>query len=230
MDTNKKRYKLVFTGIFLVIIGGLIYYCSTRKGCQNSESAKGESYLIRVRRGNNIEDFRAESLPRPEVRNFRYKSQPLNFVYEAEEFEPSIPHDIGLKRGFDYSDLDGLKVVCGSKMCDKQVLTAKSAKTIRASKPKPEKVKVVNGSVLFSKDSLKYLQSNVRVMGDLYIRDIDFLKIPKNFSVMGNVYITNSEGVTFMGGNFIDGHIFVRGKSSVRALPYNVKLTGQIFI
>ena len=33
-----------------------------------------------------------------------------------------------------------------------------------------------------------------------------------------------------MGNNFIDGHIYLSGKSSVRAFPKTVKMSGQIFI
>jgi hypothetical protein len=234
MSTKKKRYTLVFAGIFLIALGGLIYYFSPLKKRSAADNAYNDSQdvsiLVRVKRGNNIEEFRARPIFKSGARNVRYKSQPLDFVYEVPGFEPSIPHDAGLKRHYDSSDLDGLKIVCGSKACGKQVLTTKSAKSFRDPRLVPAKVKVVKGDVMFSKDSLRYLEKNVKVLGDLYIRNIDFLKIPKNFSVMGNIYITNSEGVTFMGGNFVDGHIFVRGKSSLRALPYDVKLSGQIFI
>jgi hypothetical protein len=232
MDKKKKRYLIVFTGIILIIAGIVLYAFSLPKeSVTKSKDVITTTVTIerttrRSRRDNNIENFRAESLPKPEVVNFRYKSQPLNFVYDKKSENP-IPHYIGTKRPS--SDLDGLRIVCSGKECERQLITAKSAKVSKPCKPAP-KIEVVRSDVVFAKDSLKYLKSNVRIMGNLYIEGVDFIRIPKDFMVVGDVYITDSEGVTFTGRSFIGGNIFVRGRSSMRALPHDVKMTGQIFI
>ncbi|MDR1476821.1 MAG: hypothetical protein LBI17_01685, partial [Rickettsiales bacterium] len=219
MDKKKKRHVVVFTGIILVIAGIVLYAFSLPKeSVTKSKDVITTAVTIEksVRRSNNIENFSAESLPKPEVSNFRYKSQPLNFVYEGKNVD-RIPHYIGTKRPG--SDLDGLRIVCSGKQCERQLITAKSAKARKPRKPAPA-TEVVRGDVVFAKDSLKYLKSNVRIVGNLYIEGVDFIRIPKDFMVVGNVYITDSEGVTFMGRSLIDGNIFVRGRSSMRALPH----------
>ena len=111
----------------------------------------------------------------------------------------------------------------------KKAVTTKSSSVFKPKK-KAKKIKVIRGNVIFEKGNLSFLKSNTKIVGDLYIKNVNFIKIPKNFQVEGNIYLVNSDGLTFMGDNFIDGHIYLSGKSSIRAFPKSVKMTGQIFI
>ena len=213
MDIKKKRYYIVFTGLFLVILGMLIYALRPVKKIK-----KESNVLTKVSAVKTVKVVKAE----------KAKGLPLNFVYDVpSDYKRTIPHYVGMKRHIE--DMDNMQIVCNGKNCKRQVLKTSKVKVYHTKKAK-KTLSVVNGNVVFSKNNLKYLKSDVKIIGDLYIKDINFLKIPDNFIVLGNIYLINSEGLTFMGKTYIDGHIFVKGKSSVRALPYNVKLTGQIFI
>lgn len=217
---TNKRYFIVFTGLFLILLGFFIYFIDSSK--QNRKKTvvltKPASYTAVQTKSVKVVKV---------VKKEKPKGLPVNYVYEIPNFKRSIPHDLGMKRFIE--SLDNFQIICSGKNCKRQVLTGKGAKTTCGIKRKI-RFNVVNGDVVFSKNSLQYLRSYTKVVGDLYIKDIDFLQIPHNFYVIGNVYVINSNGVTFMGKNFIDGHIFVKGKSSIRALPYDVTLTGQIFI
>lgn len=220
MNNINKRYYIVFTGLFLILIGFFVYFMdSSRKATKNVVTlTKPSSYKVKATKSLKVVKVVQKEKP---------KGLPVNYVYEIPNFERSIPHYLGTKRFI--NDLDNFQIICSGKNCKRQVLTGKNAKS-NCGKKVRKTFKVVNGDVVFSKNDLRYLNSYTKIIGNLYIKDIDFIKIPKNFYVMGNVYVINSDGVTFMGKNFIDGHIFVKGKSSIRALPYDVKLTGQIFI
>ncbi len=219
MNTEQKRYVLVFTGLFLMILGGLIYMKTYKKSAKEIKKAEVRAYIA------------AHKEDKPENIFVPY-SRPtkLNYVYDEEiVFERSIPLSAGLKKFAGDRYLSESKLLCNGKNCRKQVLTSKKTKVVKYKKT-AKKTTVVHGDVLFTKGNLKYLKSNVRIEGNLYIKDINFVKIPKNFQVIGNIYLINSDGLSFLGNNFIDGHIFVSGKSSVRAFPKSLKMTGQIFI
>ena len=213
MNIQNKRYYVVFTGLFLILVGLFIYFLNPSKKVKKESVGLTKSKLVSSK---SVKKVKAE----------KAKGLPVNFVYEVPNFKKTIPHNVGMKRHIE--DMDKMQIVCNGKNCKRQVLTGANAKTYKCAKTK--KQNVIKGDVLFSKNSLKHLKSNTKIVGDLYIKNINFLKIPANFTVIGNIYVINSEGVTFTGKSFIDGHIFVKGKSSVRALPYNVKLNGQIFI
>ena len=234
MDTKKKMYLIVFAGIVLIAAGVLLYRFSRPK--ESAETSKNSvTTTITMERvikadalkSNDVGNFRADSMPGPAVVNIRYKSQPLDFVYEKRGFAPSVPHYVGTRRPS--SGLDGLRIVCAGKECERQVITSKIAEVAN---PCPARVKptIVKGDVVFSKSTMKKMRGNMRIIGNLYIEGVDYIKIPRNFMVIGDVYVIDSEGVTFMGASTIDGNIFVRGRSSIRALPRDVSLTGQIFI
>lgn len=212
-----KRHYIVFTGLFLIFIGFFVYFIdSSKRVVKTVQSTKPVSYSVETMKVVKV------------VHTEKPKGLPVNFVYEIPNFERSIPYYLGTKRFI--NDLDNFQIICNGANCKRQVLTGKNAGTFNCNNKNKVRVKVVRGDVTFSKNDLKYLKSNTKIIGNLYIRDINFLKIPTNFTVIGNIYVINSDGLTFMGKNFIDGHIFVKGKSSIRALPYDVKLTGQIFI
>ncbi|MBD5398904.1 hypothetical protein HDR60_05390 [bacterium] len=218
MNMDNKKYYIVFTGLFLIFVGFFVYFIDSSKKVENKTVSltKPVSYSVET-----VKVVKVVQAEKP-------KGLPLNYVYEIPNFERSIPYYLGTKRFIE--ELDNFQIICSGKNCNRQILTGKNATTSNCNRKNNVKIKVVRGDVTFSKNNLKYLKSNTKIVGDLYIRDINFLKIPKNFAVIGNVYVINSDGLTFMGKNFIDGHIFVKGKSSIRALPYDVKLTGQIFI
>ena len=219
---RNKKYYIVFTGLFLILLGFVIYFIDSSK--------KNKKAIVVLTKDASYAAYQAKSVKVVKVvqkEKSKPKGLPVNYVYEIPNFKRSIPHDLGMKRFVE--ELDNFQIICNGKNCKRQVLTGKNATTNCGVKRKV-KFNVVNGDVVFSKNDLRYLKSYTKIVGDLYIKDIDFLKIPQNFYVIGNVYVINSNGVTFMGKNFIDGHIFVKGKSSIRALPYDVTLTGQIFI
>ena len=219
MNTEQKRYVLVFTGLFFMILGGIIYMKSYRKSAKEIKKSEVRAYIMA-----NKED-KPENIFVPFARPTK-----VNFVYDdGVEFKRGIPLSAGLKDYAGDTFLNSSKIVCNGKNCRKQVLTSKNTKVFKRKK-EAKRLTVVSGNVLFTKGHLEYLKSNTRIEGDLYIKDINFLKIPKNFQVIGNVYVINSDGLSFLGNNFIDGHIFLSGKSSVRAFPKSLKMTGQVFI
>ncbi|MBR1544499.1 MAG: hypothetical protein IJ638_00960 [Alphaproteobacteria bacterium] len=219
MNTEQKRYALVFTGLFLMILGGFIYMKTYKKSAKEIKKAEIRAYIKA-----NKED-KSENIFVPFARPTK-----VNFVYDdVVEFKRSIPLSAGLKKYAGDRHLSRSKLLCNGKNCRKQVLTSKNTSVVRCKKPS-SRVKVISGNVLFTKGHLEYLKSDIRIEGDLYIKDISFVKIPKNFHVIGNIYLINSEALSFAGNNFIDGHIFVSGKSSVKAFPKTLKMTGQIFI
>ena len=93
-----------------------------------------------------------------------------------------------------------------------------------------KKVKVIRGNVEITKGQLDALKPNTKIVGNLYIRNVNFLRIPENFIVEGDVYIVDSEGVTFVGDSRVNGQVYVYGKSSIKSVPSSVKITGQIFV
>lgn len=219
MAMDKRKYNIIFTGLFLFVLGFVIYFISVPKS-----KPKNLAKSTKVAKNN----YKQIAQVQNNVKNEKPKGLPLHFVYDVpDDYERVVPNYVGTKRFRE--DLDNFQIVCGSPNCDRQVLTSITVEIVNC-KPHKNNITVLNGDVLFTKGSLKFLKPNVRVMGDLYIKDIDFLKIPNNFDVFGDIYVINSDGLTFMGKNFIDGNIFVKGKSSIRALPYDLKMTGQIFI
>ncbi len=220
MAMDKKTYNIVFTGILLIFLGFAIYFIVVPKS--NKNEVKKNPVLTKVNT-NNVKNDTKEYV----VKSEKPKGLPLHFVYDVPvDYEKPLPHYVGTKCFVE--ELDNFKIVCASANCERQILTSVKVEVIKC---KPRVVKtLLRGDVLFTKGSLKYLKPNVRIIGDLYIKDIDFLEIPKNFDVIGDIYLINSDGLTFLGKNFIDGNIYVSGKSSIRALPYNLKMTGQIFI
>lgn len=219
MNTEQKRYVLVITGLFLMILGGLVYMKTYKKSPKEVKKAEIRAYI----KANKVE--KPENIFVPFNRPTK-----VNFVYDdGIEFKRSISVYDGLKAYSGDKKLNDYAVLCNGKNCRKQVVTSKKTGVVKCKKL-AKKTTVVRGNVLFTKGNLKYLKSDVRIEGDLYIKNINFVKIPKNFQVIGNIYIINSEGLTFLGNNFIDGHIYVNGKSSLRAFPKSLKMTGQIFI
>ncbi len=219
MNTEQKRYVLVFTGLFLMIVGGILFLKSLNRSAIDSEKFKVKAYIV----ANKVE--KPENIFVPFNRPTK-----LNYIYdEGKEFKRDIPMTMGLKKYVGDKYLDDYRIVCAGKNCSRQVLTSQESFVLKNKNISP-KTLLVKGDIVFSKGHLDYLKSNTCILGDVYIKDIDFLKIPKNFKVLGNIYLVNADGVTFMGDNLVDGHIYLSGKSSVRAFPKSVKLTGQIFI
>lgn len=219
MNTEQKRYVLVFTGLFLMILGGFVYMKTYKKSAKEVKKAEIRAYIKA-----NKED-KPENIFVPFARPTK-----VNFVYDdGVEFKRGISLSAGLKNYASDRYLNKAKLLCNGKNCRKQVLTSKKTNVVKFKKSS-SKVKVISGNVLFTKGHLEYLKSNVRIEGDLYIKDINFVKIPKNFHVIGNIYLINSEALSFAGNNFVNGHIFVSGNSSLKAFPKTLKMTGQIFI
>ena len=221
MNTEQKRYVFVFTGLFLVILGGLLYIRSSI----NSKKVAEKNAVIAYIKANKVEKTENIFVPYP-------RPTKLNFVYDKDiDFKRTISLRAGLKKFTGDKYLNNYRVVCGGKNCKRQVVTTKNTAVFKSvNSLRRSKVKVLNGDVMFSKGNLSALKPNTYIIGDVYIQDINFVKIPKNFRIDGNIYLINSEGLTFMGNNFIDGHIYLSGKSSVRAFPKTVKMSGQIFI
>ena len=217
MNTEQKRYVLVFTGLFLMILGGLLFIKADMKKAKKNKKSNVLAYMI----GSKEES--PENIFVPCARPTK-----LNFVYdEGVEFKREIPLNAGLREYKDTS-LDDVTVFCNGRNCEKQIVGKNNVDVLMYKKaPKP---KVFYGNVMFSKGNLKYLKSGMKIVGDLYIKNLNFIRIPKGFKVVGNVYIENSDGVNFLGNNFVDGHIFLSGKSSLKALPKSFKMTGQIFM
>ena len=166
MDIKKKRYYIVFTGLFLVILGMLIYALRPVKKIK-----KESNVLTKVSAVKTVKVVKAE----------KAKGLPLNFVYDVpSDYKRTIPHYVGMKRHIE--DMDNMQIVCNGKNCKRQVLTTSKVKVYHTKKAK-KTLSVVNGNVVFSKNNLKYLKSDVKIIGDLYIKDINFLKIPDNFSI-----------------------------------------------
>ncbi len=218
MNTEQKRYLLVFIGLFLMILGGIIYMKTYKKSEKEIKKDKIKVYIMAN------EKVKPENIFVPFA-----KPTKVNFVYDdGVEFKRGIPLSLGMKSYTGDKILNNSKLLCNGKDCRKQVLTSNKTKVVKHKKA--EKYTIISGNVLFTKGHLEYLKSNVKIEGDLYIKDINFVKIPKNFHIIGNVYLINSDGLSFLGNNFIDGHIFLSGKSSVKAFPKTLKMTGQIFI
>ena len=219
MSIEQKRYLTVFTGFILVILGGLLYMQSLQKSSKFQEKQAVKAFI--------------KANQRKKVENvFVPYSRPtkLNFVYDdGIEFKRSVSLQAGLKKFVGDKHINDWKVVCNGKNCSRQVLTSKATNVLKSVK-NDKKVKVIRHNVVFSKGKLDLLKSNTKIIGDVYIKNINFIRIPKNFKVEGNIYVINSNAITFMGDNLIDGHIYLSGKSSIRAFPKSVKMTGQIFM
>ncbi len=212
MNAEQKRYVIVFTGLLLIFLGGILFL--------NKPSESEKTMIVKTISKVTEEKSSNQFVPyeRPTKLNHTYYS------------ELSISSDEGIKEYDGDKYMDEFRVVCSGKNCKKQILTSKNSFVFNKTSSHKKKVEVVKKDVVFSKGNLNHLKENVKIVGNLYVKDINFLKIPKNFKVIGNVYVINSEGLTFMGNNFIDGHIYVQGKGSIRAFPKTVRMTGQIFI
>ena len=221
MNTEQKRYILVFTGIFLIILGGLIYLNSSKKTTVNDEK---KAQILAFIETNKVE--RPENIFKP-----CEKPSKLNFIYDEHlDFKRSIPLDAGMKSANMNKYLNNLKVVCSGKNCRNQVVTVKDTYVLKKTRTVAKKINVIEGNLEITAGHVKKIKSDTVVKGDLYIVGVNFLRVPKNFKVYGNIYLVDSEGLTFMGNNYIDGNIYLSGHSSIRAFPKTMKMTGQIFI
>jgi hypothetical protein len=210
----------VFTGIILIILGLAI------RKFYDKKSYKRQSVRVKITYpGNDVRNFQATEILRPEVKNVRTKSVGVNYTFGHRGY-PSLPTDAGLKPA-PKSELDGLTLTCFDE-CDTQVFAKERAKAIFLQLHAPEKT--LRGDVRLNKRNVEELAPNTRIVGNLYISNLNQIKLPCGFSVSGNIYIKNSKGVRFMGNNLVEGSIFLKGKSSMRALPESVILTGQVFI
>ena len=158
MNIQNKRYYVVFTGLFLILVGLFIYFLNPSKKVKKESAGLTKSKLVSSK---SVKKVKAE----------KAKGLPVNFVYEVPNFKKTIPHNVGMKRHIE--DMDKMQIVCNGKNCKRQVLTGANAKTYKCAKTK--KQNVIKGDVLFSKNSLKHLKSNTKIVGDLYIKNINFL-------------------------------------------------------
>ncbi|MDR3126183.1 MAG: hypothetical protein LBT92_00955 [Rickettsiales bacterium] len=86
------------------------------------------------------------------------------------------------------------------------------------------------GSVVITKNTVGELKCSGVILGDLYIANIDGLKLPEKMVVMGSVYVYNSVRLSFGPKSYVRGNIFVRGRSSIKTLSKGTLLGGQIFV
>lgn len=77
-------------------------------------------------------------------------------------------------------------------------------------------------------NNLSCLKSGDIVDGSIYIKGVNFYKMPK-LIVKGNVYLKNSRGLKIAENSVINGNIFVKSDSSIKPID-NVDFKGQIFI
>ena len=231
MTKEQKRYIIVFTGLFLMIIGGLIFLnTKSKKDTTNTNSAKAE---LKILIENNKKEAKPENIfvayPRPTK---------LNYIYdENTKFQRTISETRGTITYTGDKYLGNLQVVCGGSNCSRQVVTHKKAivydiptmhrMLAKQAMPKP---RTIRGNVVITKGKLDALKPNTKIIGNVYIKNINYIRIPKNFTVNGDIYVINSEGVTFIGNSRVNGQVYVYGKSSIKAIPSSVKISGQILI
>jgi hypothetical protein len=125
-----------------------------------------------------------------------------------------------------------------AKAARKSAIVASSSVSVSAAPdgpaPIPSKIcgncKWKKGSVVVTKKTVGDLKCNGVILGDLYIANIDGLKLPENMVVMGSVYVYNSTRLSFGPKSYVRGNIFVRGRSSIKTLSSGTLLGGQIFV
>ena len=211
MSENKK-YILVLSGIVLCAIGGLLYITKPKK-------IKSVAKIKREQ----IKQLLANNSTLTKENNFKpcVKPTKLNQTFDNIIKINSISNINNkyntetIKRDFNTT----IKLTFEPKI-NKRI--NKYYKII--------KTKIVRGNLYLSKGNLEYLKPNTDIVGDVYINNIDRLKIPYNVRIAGNIYLNNSKGLTFVGNNIVTGHIFVEGVSSIKTLPESSFIKGQIFI
>ena len=226
MKIKHANYIIVFTGIILVVAGLAIRGFQKKNDKKNHLAKAPATAAGKTKRANDIENFRATITLKNEVSNARAKSKGLNYAYGVEDFKPSLPANAG-ERPRARDKVDGLTLTCFDD-CRTQILAKRRAveRFERAYGP----AETHRGDVRLGKKNVAELKENTRIVGNLYISNLNNVRIPCGFSVSGNIYVRNSKNVRFMGDNLIDGSVFLKGASSIRALPGGVILTGQIFI
>ena len=245
MTNEQKRYIIVFTGLFLMVLGGLLYLNSQNKksNSANKKNKPNAELQILIKNAKKPENI-FTPYPRPTK---------VNYIYgEDTKFMRTIPNSYGTISYSGDGYLNNLRLVCGGKNCPRQVIinkrTAKydiatlnrmiaNHKQVRVTKmmaksTASQKVKtnVIRGDVVITKGELSALKPNTKIVGNVYIKNINSLRIPHNFKVEGDMYVINSEGVTFVGDSRVNGQVYVYGKSSIKAVPSTVKISGQIFV
>ena len=255
MTKEQKRYTFVFTGLFLMILGGILYlnHLNNKKNLSDTNVKTRAEVKIRIE---NSGLKRAENIFIPYTRPTK-----LNYIYgENVTFVRGIPSSQGTIEYTGDKYINNLRVVCGGPNCSRQVVTRKKSSGIRnwqvskkstmretlynmtrsyngennvhinTKKRTNKKVKVIRGNIEITKGKVEQLKPNTKIIGNLYIRNVNFLRIPENFIVDGDVYIIDSEGITFVGDSRVNGQIYVYGKSSIKSVPSSVKISGQIFV
>jgi len=114
--------------------------------------------------------------------------------------------------------LDGMRIICADFGCVTQYSYKKeevagAPKT--AAKPAPI---VVDGNVELSARSLVKLD-NMKIKGDLTVRNLDYATLPGTLSVEGNLIVLGSRFIRVEEGTQVKGQILVRGNSSIGNLP-----------
>ena len=111
MNTEQKRYVLVFTGLFLMIIGGLVYMRSDKKSAKEMKKAEVRAYIMANK------EYKPENIFVPFARPTK-----VNFVYDdGVEFKRSIPLSAGLKKYVGDKKLSKSKILCNGKNCNRQI-------------------------------------------------------------------------------------------------------------
>ena len=133
MNTEQKRYLLVFTGLFLMILGGLLYIKTYKKSAKEIKKDQIRSYIIANK----------ENKPENIFVPFN-KPTKVNFVYDDIHFKRKLPVSAGLKEYRNDRYLNNAKVVCNGKNCKRQALVSKNAKVIKIRKS-GKNVNVIDG-------------------------------------------------------------------------------------
>ena len=209
---RNRRVVIVCAGVALVALGLLI-----RSGLVVKPGANG---LVKLAQGQ-AKTAGGKKVLRPGVRTIDLgRTQGVGFVNRAHGIRVA---EVELPKA---APADGLRIVCADFGCVTQVITRKDSARAKKAAAKPAK-KFVNGDAVISKDSLPVLE-NTRIAGNLYVRGLDYVKLPRGIEVGGNLVLQDSMNARFAGEAKIAGNILVRGQSSLAALPNSVKLGGQI--
>jgi|GEM_PF-6022890 len=206
---TSRRVAIVAAGICLILLG-----LSMRSGFE-TKPAKKQYAQITLPTGSPA----SPEVVQPKVRNVHYKkTQGLGYVNRAPEVrEVRETYSAGSMSKPKRPDahLDGMRIVCADFGCITQYSYKKEVARKPAQKPEP---KIVEGDVEFSPRSLVSLD-NLKIKGDLTIRNLDYAILPATLSVEGNLIVSDSRFVRVENGAEVKGQILVRGNSSIGNLP-----------
>jgi len=206
---TSRRVAIVAAGICLILLG-----LSMRSGFE-TKPAKKQYAQITLPTGSPA----SPEVAQPKVRNVHYKkTQGLGYVNRApdvREVREAYSSGSMSKPKRPDAHLDGMRIVCADFGCITQYSYKKEVAYKPAQKPEP---KVVEGDVEFSPRSLVGLD-NLRIKGDLTIRNLDYAILPATLSIEGNLIVSDSRFIRVENGAEVKGQILVRGNSSIGNLP-----------